>query len=67
MKQSIPLFRILSMALLAGVLLFFSVQLYQYFSDPLTISPVYAARQRRPLPLTVGSSVTKRSSTPKAR
>ena len=44
MKQSIPLFRILSMALLAGVLLFFSVQLYQYFSDPLTISPVYAAR-----------------------
>ena len=44
MKQSIPLFRILSMALLAGVLLFFSVQLYQYFSDPLTITPVYAAR-----------------------
>lgn len=43
MKQSSPMFKILSMAVLSGVLLFFGVQMYQYFSDPLTITPVYVA------------------------
>lgn len=44
MKHSSPLFRILAGFVLAGVLLFFGVQLWQYFSDPLTTTLVYSAQ-----------------------
>ncbi len=51
MKHSSPLFRILSLAVLTGVLLFFGVQLYQYFSDPLTITPVFASQTEETIPV----------------
>lgn len=44
MKRSSPLFRILAAFVLAGVLLFFGVQIWQYFSDPLTTTLVYRAQ-----------------------
>ncbi|MBQ3532177.1 MAG: hypothetical protein IJA51_00590 [Oscillospiraceae bacterium] len=43
MKQSSPLFRVLSIAVVIGVLAFFGVQLSQYFSNPLSTTLVYAA------------------------
>ncbi|MBE6971524.1 MAG: hypothetical protein E7446_05310 [Ruminococcaceae bacterium] len=43
MKQTGPIFKILATVILAGVLLFFGVQMYQYYSDPFTTTLVYAA------------------------
>ena len=36
MKHSTPIFKILAACVLAGVLLLFGLQLWQYFSDPMT-------------------------------
>ena len=44
MKHSAPLFKILAGCVLAGVLLLFGLQLWQYFSDPLTTTLVYKAQ-----------------------
>ena len=43
MKSSTPIFKILSVAVLVAVVLYFSVQLHNYISDPLTTTLVYAA------------------------
>lgn len=43
MKNSTPLFKILAGFVLAGVVLLFGLQLYQYFSNPLTTTMVYQA------------------------
>lgn len=43
MKHSTPLFKILAGCVLAGVLLLFGMQLWQYFSNPLTTTLVYRA------------------------
>ena len=43
MKHSTPIFKILAACVLAGVLLLFGLQLWQYFSDPLTTTMVYKA------------------------
>ena len=43
MKHSAPLFKILSGCVLVGVLLLFGLQLWQYFSNPLTTTLVYKA------------------------
>lgn len=44
MKHTAPIFKSLAAAVLAGVLLFFGVQMYQYYSDPFTTTLVYAAQ-----------------------
>ena len=44
MKHTAPIFKILAAVVLAGVLLFFGVQMYQYYSDPFTTTLVYAAQ-----------------------
>ncbi len=44
MKHTAPIFRILAAVVLVGVLLFFGVQLYQYFTDPFSTTLVYAAQ-----------------------
>lgn len=43
MKHSTPIFKILAACVLAGVLLLFGLQLWQYFSDPMTTTLVYKA------------------------
>lgn len=43
MKHSAPLFKILAGCVLVGVLLLFGLQLWQYFSNPLTTTLVYKA------------------------
>ena len=43
MKHSTPLFKILAGCVLVGVLLLFGLQLWQYFSNPLTTTLVYKA------------------------
>jgi len=43
MKQSSPMFRVLSIAVVIAVLAFFGVQLSEYFSNPLSTTLVYAA------------------------
>lgn len=43
MKSSTPIFKILSVAILVAVVLYFGVQLRNYLSDPLTTTLVYAA------------------------
>ena len=43
MKHATPLFKILAAGVLLGVLLLFGVQLWQYLSDPLTVTRVYKA------------------------
>lgn len=44
MKHTAPIFKILAAVVLAGVLLFFGVQMYQYYSDPFTTTLVYASQ-----------------------
>lgn len=44
MKHSTPIFQLLAGFVLAGVLILFGVQLWQYFSDPLTTTLVYKAQ-----------------------
>lgn len=44
MKNSTPIFKLLAGFVLAGVLLLFGVQLWQYFSDPLSTTLVYKAQ-----------------------
>lgn len=44
MKHTTPIFRILAAVVLVGVLLFFGVQLYQYFTDPLSTTLVYTSQ-----------------------
>ena len=43
MKHSTPIFKILAGCVLVGVLLLFGMQLWQYFSNPLTTTLVYKA------------------------
>lgn len=43
MKQTSSIFRVLSIAVVIGVLAFFGVQLSEYFSNPLSTTLVYAA------------------------
>lgn len=43
MKHSTPIFKILAGCVLLGVLLLFGMQLWQYFSNPLTTTLVYKA------------------------
>ena len=43
MKHSTPIFKILASCVLLGVLLLFGIQLWQYFSDPLSTTLVYKA------------------------
>ncbi len=43
MKHSTPIFKILAGCVLVGVLLLFGLQLWQYFSNPLTTTLVYKA------------------------
>ena len=51
MKSSTPIFKILSVAVLVAVVLYFSVQLYNYLSDPLTTTLVYAATAEDTIPV----------------
>ena len=44
MKHSTPIFKLLAGFVLAGVLLLFGVQLWQYYDDPLTTTLVYKAQ-----------------------
>ena len=44
MKHSTPIFQLLAGFVLAGVLILFGVQLWQYFADPLTTTLVYKAQ-----------------------
>ena len=44
MKHTAPIFKILAAVVLAGVLLFFGVQMYQYYSDPFATTLVTAAQ-----------------------
>lgn len=43
-KRSSPLLKVLPIAVLAAVLLYFAAQVYNYFSDPLTITMVYESQ-----------------------
>ena len=43
MKSS-PLFRLLAVVILAGILLYFGGQIYRYYDDPLSTTRVYAAK-----------------------
>lgn len=51
MKASTPIFKILSVAVLVAVVLYFGVQLYNYLSDPLTTTLVYAAAAEDEIPV----------------
>ncbi len=42
MKSS-PMFRLLAVAILAGIVLYFGAQIYRYYADPLSTTRVYAA------------------------
>ena len=43
-KRSSPLLKVLPIAVLAAVLLYFAAQVYSYFADPLTITMVYESQ-----------------------
>lgn len=43
-KRSSPLLKVLPIAVLAAVLLYFAAQVYNYFADPLTITMVYESQ-----------------------
>ena len=43
-KHSSPLLKVLPIAVLAAVLLYFAAQVYNYFADPLTITMVYESQ-----------------------
>ena len=43
-KRSSPLLKVLPIAVLAAVLLYFAAQVYNYFADPLTITMVYKSQ-----------------------
>ncbi len=43
MKSS-PLFRLLAVVIMAGILLYFGGQIYRYYDDPLSTTRVYAAK-----------------------
>ena len=43
-KRSSPLLKVLPIAVLAAVLVYFAAQVYNYFADPLTITLVYEAQ-----------------------
>ena len=45
MKASTPIFKILSAVMLAAVVVYFSVQAYRYFTDPINTTVVYAAAE----------------------
>lgn len=45
MKASTPIFKILSAVMLAAVVIYFTVQAYRYFSDPINTTPVYASTE----------------------
>ena len=43
-KRSSPLLKVLPIAVLAAVLVYFAAQVYNYFADPMTITLVYEAQ-----------------------
>ena len=43
MKSSTPIFKILSVVVLAAAVVYFAVQAYRYFSDPINTTLVYAS------------------------
>ena len=45
MKASTPIFKILSAVMLAAVVIYFTVQAYRYFSDPINTTLVYATTE----------------------
>ena len=45
MKASTPIFKILSAVMLAAVVIYFTVQAYRYFSDPINTTLVYASTE----------------------
>lgn len=49
--KSTPIFKLLGIAMLAAIVLYFAVQGYRYFSDPITTTPVYTARSEDTLAL----------------
>ena len=52
MKASTPIFKILSAVMLAAVVIYFTVQAYRYFSDPINTTLVYASTDEPVLELT---------------
>ena len=51
MKASTPIFKILSIAVLVAVVLYFGVQLRGYLADPMTTTLVYAASAEETIPV----------------
>ena len=51
MKASTPIFKILSVAVLVAVVLYFGVQLRNYLSDPISTTLVYAATAEDTIPI----------------
>ena len=49
--KSTPIFKLLGIAVLAAAVLYFAVQGYRYFSDPVTTTPVYTAQSEETLAL----------------
>ncbi len=49
--SSTPIFKILSAAILAAVVLYFGVQVYHYFADTITTTPVYASAEEEVMEL----------------
>lgn len=45
MKASTPIFKILSVVMLAAVVIYFTVQAYRYFSDPINTTFVYTSSE----------------------
>ena len=45
MKAATPIFKLLSVVMLAAVVIYFTVQAYRYFSDPINTTPVYASAE----------------------
>ena len=43
-KRSSPLLRILPLAVLAAVLVYFAAQIHSYFSDPMTVTVTYESQ-----------------------
>ena len=47
MKSSTPIFKILSVVVLAAAVVYFAVQAYRYFSDPINTTLVYASAEEQ--------------------
>ena len=66
MKRSSPLMKILPIAVLAAVLLYFAVQLYNYLSDPVSTTLVTEGQAEDTISSTAGCCGTRRCCPPRA-